>query len=44
MSWRQQAMKDVVGCDMPGGAVKQAEIPGSPNGTTRCRGSGNIRA
>ena len=31
MSWRQKAMKDVEGCDMPGGAVKQALIPGSPN-------------
>ena len=24
MSWRQQAMKDVVGCDKPGGAAEQA--------------------
>ena len=43
MSWRQQAMKDVVGCDKPGGAAEQAEIPGCPNGATRCRGSGIIR-
>ena len=34
MSWRQEAMKDVEGCDMPGGAVKQALIPGFPNDRT----------
>ena len=28
-------MKDVEGCDKPGGAVKQALIPGFPNGETR---------
>ena len=31
MSWRQKAMKGVEGCDKPGGAVKQALIPGFPN-------------
>jgi hypothetical protein len=30
----QEAMKDVVGCDKPRGAVKQAWIRGSPNGET----------
>jgi len=44
MSWHQQATKDVVGCDKPGGAAKQALIPGSPNGSTRSRESGIIRA
>ena len=28
-------MKDVAGCDKPGGAVKRAKIPGCPNGVTR---------
>jgi len=31
MSWHQEAMKGVEGCDKPGGAVKQALIPGFPN-------------
>lgn len=31
MSWRQEAMKGVEGCDKPGEAVKQALIPGFPN-------------
>ena len=31
MSWRQEAMKDVVGCDKPGVGVKQPLIPGSLN-------------
>ena len=31
MSWRQEAMKGVEDCDKPGGAVKQALIPGFPN-------------
>jgi hypothetical protein len=31
MSWRQKAMKGVEDCDKPGGAVKQALIPGFPN-------------
>jgi len=34
MSWRQEAMKGVEDCDKPGGAVKQALIPGSPNQRT----------
>ncbi len=35
MSWRQEAMKDVVGCEIPGAGVKQPLIPGCPNGATR---------
>ena len=35
MPWRQQAMKDVVGCDKPRGAVKRALIRGFPNGETQ---------
>ena len=31
MSWRQKAMKGVEGCEMPGGVVKQALIPGFLN-------------
>ena len=31
MSWRQEATKGVEGCEKPGGAVKQALIPGFPN-------------
>ena len=31
MSRRQKAKKGVEGCEKPGGAVKQAIIPGSPN-------------
>jgi hypothetical protein len=31
MSWRRKAMKGVEGCEKPGGAVKQALIPGFPN-------------
>ena len=42
MSRCQEAKKDVEGCDKPGGAAKQAEIPGSPNGATRPRVSGVI--
>jgi len=34
MPWRQQAMKDVVACDKPRGAGKQALIRGSLNGAT----------
>ena len=34
MSWRQKAKKGVEGCEKPGGAVKQALIPGSPNDRT----------
>jgi hypothetical protein len=30
-----EPMNDVVACDKPGGAGKQAVIPGSPNGETR---------
>ena len=35
MSRRDEAMKDVVGCDKPREAVKQVLILGSPNGETR---------
>jgi len=35
MPWRREAMKDVVGCDKPRGAVKRAVIRGFPNGATR---------
>jgi len=31
MSWRQEARKGVEDCDNPGGAVKRALRPGSPN-------------
>jgi hypothetical protein len=31
MSWRQEATKGAADCDKPGGAVKRALIPGSPN-------------
>ena len=31
MSWRQEAMKGVEGCDKPGEAVKRALIPGFLN-------------
>ena len=34
MSWRQEAMKGVEGCDKPGEAVKRALIPGSLNDRT----------
>jgi hypothetical protein len=34
MSWRQEAMKGVAGCDKPGGVVKRALIPGFPNHRT----------
>ena len=44
MSRRLEAMKDVEGCDKPGEAAKQAEIPGFPNGATRFRESGIIGA
>ena len=42
MRWmprRQEAMKDVVVCDKPRGADKQALIRGFPNGETHCFGS-----
>jgi hypothetical protein len=35
MPWHQGPMKDVGGCDMPGGVVYRAVIPGFPNGVTR---------
>jgi hypothetical protein len=35
MPWRQEAMKDVVGCDKPRRAAKQALTRGFPNGATR---------
>ena len=34
MPWQSEAMKDVVICDKPGEADKQAVIPGFPNGET----------
>jgi hypothetical protein len=34
MPWRQEAMKDVGGCDKPGGDADQSLIPGFPNGET----------
>ena len=36
MPRRQEAKKDVVSCDKPGGAAHKRYIPGSPNGTTQC--------
>ena len=35
MPWRQKAMKDVVVCDKPRRADKQALTRGFPNGETR---------
>ena len=35
MPWQLEAMKDVVDCDKPRGAVKQALIRGFPNGETQ---------
>jgi hypothetical protein len=35
MPWQLEAMKDVVACDKPRGAGKQALIRGFPNGETR---------
>ena len=35
MPWQLEAMKDVVVCDKPRGADKQALIRGFPNGATR---------
>ena len=34
MPWRQEPMKDVVGCDKPRGAVSKRSIRGFPNGET----------
>ena len=34
MPWQLEAMKDVVACEKPRGASKQALIRGSPNGET----------
>jgi len=34
MFWRQWTMKDVVGCDKPGGDAEQSVIPGCPNRET----------
>ena len=34
MPWRKKPKKDVVGCDKPRVAVKQALIRGFPNGET----------
>ena len=39
MSWRWKAMKGVEGCEKPGGAVKQALIPGFPN---NCESRANV--
>ena len=38
MPWRLQAMKDVVACEKPRGAGKQALIRGCPNGETHPQG------
>ena len=35
MSWHQEPMKDVGGCDKPRGAVNRAVIRGFPNGETQ---------
>ena len=35
MPWNFEPMKDVVACEMPRGAGKQALIRGYPNGETR---------
>ena len=35
MPWHREAMKDVVACDKPRGAGKQASIRGFLNGETR---------
>jgi len=34
MPWHQEPMKDVGGCDKPGGDADQSLIPGFPNGET----------
>jgi hypothetical protein len=34
MPWRQEAKKDVGGCDKPGEDADQSLIPGCPNGET----------
>ena len=34
MPWHREAMKDVGGCDKPGGDADQSVIPGFPNGET----------
>ena len=34
MPWRQEPMKDVGGCDKPGGGADHPLIPGCPNGET----------
>ena len=34
MPWHQELMKDVGGCDKPGGSADQLVIPGFPNGET----------
>jgi hypothetical protein len=34
MPWQKMPKKDVVGCEKPRGAVKQALIRGCPNGET----------
>ena len=38
MPWLVEAMKDVLGCDKPRGAAKQALIRGYPNGETHPQG------
>ena len=35
MPWHSEAMKDVGGCDKPGGGANQPVIPGCPNGKTQ---------
>ena len=41
MPWHQEAMKDVVSCDKPRGAAKQALIRGFLNGETHPRHGGS---
>ena len=44
MSWRLEAMKDVVACDKPRGAGKQASILGYLNGETHPQGYQHLNA
>jgi len=44
MSWRQEAMKDVVACEKPRGAGKQALILGCLNGETHPQGYLHLNA
>ena len=44
MSWHQEPMKDVGGCEKPRGAANRAVIRGCPNGETRPQSCGVTRA